>query len=189
LLKYIEEAGEYVEITGFRNVDIKDAEEFVKKARGEAPQNVCWVQFFDADLVATWQHLYFAVLNALLAFRNRSNISKSAAMETILYASAQRQISKALPFIGVKSGSGNVAVVILGKNSDSVGAFLSAVSNRVGKEPDESVLGVSGEKASSIRRAFGVTEKELETVMGKSDGGEALVNLVIERMALLSTQL
>lgn len=188
MLKYIEEAGEYVEITGFRNVDIKDAEEFVKKARGKADGNV-WVQLFDADLVATWQHLYFAVLNALLAFRNRSNISKSAAMETILYASAQRQISKALPFIGVKSGSKNVALVILGKNSDAVGAFLSMVSNRVGKAPDESVLDLSGEKAASIRRAFGVTEKELETVNGKSDGEEALVNLVIEKMALLSTQL
>ena len=110
-------------------------------------------------------------------------------METILYASAQRQISKALPFIGVKSGSKNVALVILGKNSDAVGAFLSMVSNRVGKAPDESVLDLSGEKAASIRRAFGVTEKELETVNGKSDGEEALVNLVIEKMALLSTQL
>jgi tRNA threonylcarbamoyladenosine modification (KEOPS) complex Cgi121 subunit len=188
LLKYIEEAGKYVELTGFRNVDIKDAEEFVKNARREKPQDV-WVQFFDADLVATWQHLYFAVLNALLAFRNRSNISKSVAMETVLYASAQRQISKALPLIGVKSGSGNMAVVILGKSSDSVGAFLSAVSKRVGRIPDERVLAVSGEKAIIIRRAFGVTELELKTVMGKSDGGEALVNLVIERMALLSTQL
>jgi tRNA threonylcarbamoyladenosine modification (KEOPS) complex Cgi121 subunit len=188
LLKYIEEAGKYVELTGFRNVDIKDAEEFVKNARLEKPQDV-WVQFFDADLVATWQHLYFAVLNALLAFRNRSNISKSVAMETVLYASAQRQISKALPLIGVKSGSGNMAVVILGKSSDSVGAFLSAVSKRVGRIPDERVLAVSGEKAIIIRRAFGVTELELKTVMGKSDGGEALVNLVIERMALLSTQL
>jgi len=40
-----------------------------------------------------------------------------------------------------------------------------------------------------IREAFGVTETELETVMEKTNGAQALVDLVIERMALLSTQL
>jgi KEOPS complex subunit Cgi121 len=109
LLKYIAEAGKYVEITGFRNVGIKDAEEFVKAARKETPQST-WVQFFDAELVATWQHLYFAVLNALLAFKTERNISKSVAMEVMLYASAQRQIRKAIQLVGVKCDSENVAV-------------------------------------------------------------------------------
>jgi len=188
LLKYIEEAGKYVEITGFRNVGIEDAEEFVKVARKETPKSV-WVQFFDAELVATWQHLYFAVLNALLAFRNERNISKSVAMEVILYASAQRQIRKAITLIGVKRASANVAVVIFGDKPDAVKALLSVVSKRIGGEPDETVLQVSEEKAHGIREAFGISEKELETVMEKNDGEQALVNLVIERMALLSTQL
>jgi KEOPS complex subunit Cgi121 len=188
LLKYIEEAGKYVEITGFRNVGIKDAEEFVKAARKETPQST-WVQFFDAELVATWQHLYFAVLNALLAFRSERNISKSVAMEAILYASAQRQISKAIQLIGVKPASANVAVVVVGESSGSVKTVLSAVSKRVGGKPDDAVLEVSKEKAWGIREAFGVTETELETVTEKSNGMEALVDLVIERMALLSTQL
>jgi hypothetical protein len=40
----------------------------------------------------------------------------------------------------------------------------------------------------SIRRVFGISQAELEAV-GKGDGLEAaLVDLVIERMALLSTQ-
>lgn len=187
MLKYIEEAGKYVEMTGFRNVGIKDAEEFVKAARKETPQSVL-IQFFDAELVATWQHLYFAVLNALLAFRSERNISKSVAMEAMLYASAQRQIRKALQLIGVKRDSANVAVVIIGEKSDSVKTVLSAVSKRVGEEPDESVLEVSKEKARGIREAFGITETALETVMDKNNGEQALVNLVIERMALLSTQ-
>jgi tRNA threonylcarbamoyladenosine modification (KEOPS) complex Cgi121 subunit len=188
LLKYIAEAGKYVEITGFRNVGIKDAEEFVKAARTELPQST-WVQFFDAELVATWQHLYFAVLNALLAFKTERNISKSVAMEVMLYASAQRQIRKAIDFMGVKCASANVAVVIMGENADSVKALLSAVSKRVGEDPDDAVLEVSKEKVQDIREAFGITETELETVMEKTNGTQALVNLVIERMALLSTQL
>ena len=187
MLKYVEEAGKYVELTGFRNVSVKDAEEFVKAAREATPQTAS-VQFFDADLVATWQHLYFAVLNALVAFKNERNISKSLAMEVMLYASAQRQIRKALQLIGVKSASVNVAVVIVGVNPDSVRAAVSAVSKRVGVEPDETVLELTREKTQLIRKAFGISTEELEAVDEK-DAAQALVNLVIERTALLSTQL
>ena len=186
MLKYFEEAGKYVEITGFRSVDVEDAEAFVKAAREELPESV-WVQFFDAGLVATWQHLYFAVLNALLAFKNKRNISKSVAMETMLYASAQRQIRKALDFMGVKCAVADVAVVVVGERAEPVEALVAAVSKRVGKEPDDAVLGVSQEKAERIREAFGITDVEIEAVLEKND--EALVDLVVERVALLSTQL
>jgi tRNA threonylcarbamoyladenosine modification (KEOPS) complex Cgi121 subunit len=188
LLKYIEETGQYVEITGFRNVRVGDAEEFVKEVRKEKRQCV-WVQFFDAELVATWQHLHFAVLNALIAFKNERNISKSVAMEVMLYASAQRQIRRAIDFMGVKCASVNVAVVIIGERLDSVKAVLSAVSKRIGAEPDETVLELSRKKVQRIREAFGISEKELETVMEKDNADQALVKLVIERMALLSTRL
>jgi KEOPS complex subunit Cgi121 len=188
VLKYIKETGKYVEITGFRNVKIKDAEEFVKTTRNETPRSN-WIQLFDAKLVATWQHLYFAVLNALLSFENERNISKSVAMEVMLYASAQRQIRKAIQLVGVKRDSANVAVVIIGKNPDSIQAGLSAVSKPIGVEPDETVLELTKEKTESIRKAFGISAKELEAVIEKKNVEQALVNLVIERTALLSTQL
>jgi KEOPS complex subunit Cgi121 len=188
MLKYIEEAGKYVEITGFRNLSIEDAEDFVKAARKGAPQSSC-VQFFNAELVATWQHLYFAVLNALLAFKNERNISKSVAMEAMLYASAQRQIRKAIDLMGVKCSSANVAVVVIGESAESVESFLSEVSKRVGEKNDDDVLELSKEKVQGIREAFGITETAVETVMEKDNGEDALVDLVIERVALLSTQL
>ena len=186
MLKYIEEAGKHVEITGFRSVDVEDAETFVKAARRELPESAC-VQFFDAELVATWQHLYFAVLNALLAFKNKRNISKSVAMETMLYASAQRQIRKALDFMGVKCAVADVAVVIVGESAEAVEELVAAVSKRVGKERDDAVLEISQEKAGRIREAFGITGVELEAVLEKND--DALADLVVERVALLSTQL
>lgn len=188
MLKYIEETGKYVEITGFRNIMIGDAEEFLKAVRKEKQQGV-WVQFFDAELVATWQHLHFAVLNALLAFKNERNISKSVAMEAMLYASAQRQIRRAIDLMGVKCDSANVAVVIIGERLDSVKVVLSAVSETIGAEPDGTVLELSRKKAQRIREAFGITDKELKAVMEKNNVEQALVKLVIERTALLSTRL
>jgi KEOPS complex subunit Cgi121 len=188
LLKYIEEYEKYVETTGFRNVKIEATAEFLKAIRKEQQQNTV-VQFFNAELVASWQHLYFAVLNALMAFKNKRNISKNVAIEVMLYASAQRQIRKAIDLIGVKRDSAQVAVVIVGESPGSVKSALSAVSKRVGAEPDDTVLELSKEKMLSIRRAFGISEKELETVMEKNNVKQALVDLVVERTALLSTQL
>ena len=188
MLKYIEEAGKYVEITGFRNLSIEDAEEFVKASRKGAPQS-SYVQFFNAELVATWQHLYFAVLNALLAFKNERNISKSIPMETMLYASAQRQIRKAIDVMGVKCAVVDVAVVIISKSAESAEALLSAVSKHLGKKPDESILEISKEKEENIREAFGVTETELKAALEKDNNADTLIDLIIERVALLSTQL
>jgi tRNA threonylcarbamoyladenosine modification (KEOPS) complex Cgi121 subunit len=188
MLKYIEETGKHVEITGFRNVNIMEAKEFVEAIRRELPKSA-GIQFFDAKLVATWQHLYFAVLNALLAFKNDRNISKSVVMETILYASAQRQIRKAICLMGVKRGIGDIAVVIIGESTKSIASFLSAVSKYVGKETDDSVIEISQEKMDTIREAFGITDAEVEAIIEKDNVKEALVDLIIERVALLSTQL
>ncbi len=188
MLKYIEEEKKFLEITGFRNLNIKNSEEFVKTMRKELPENA-WVQFFDAELVATWQHLYFAVLNALLAFKQKSNISKSVAMETMLYASAQRQIQKALDLMGVKCSSTDIAVVIMSESFESIHAILSVISDRVGKEPEDMVLKISKSKMKKIRNSFEINTVEFETVLKKDKGIDTLVDLVIERIALLSTQL
>jgi tRNA threonylcarbamoyladenosine modification (KEOPS) complex Cgi121 subunit len=184
----IKEHGKYIEITGFRNVKINDAEAWIKTAQTNKHQGAA-VQFFDADLVATWEHLYFAVVNALTAFATHRNISRNLAMEMMLYASAQRQIRKAIGFIGVKRGAANVAVVIIGDDIAQVQAALSAVQKLFGKEPDESILELSGGKIELVRGAFGISDEEVKAVIEKNELEKALVNLVIERMALLPTQL
>jgi tRNA threonylcarbamoyladenosine modification (KEOPS) complex Cgi121 subunit len=189
MLSYFEEDGRYLRITGFKDVRFEDAEELIKAFRKDKQKDVT-IQFFDGKLVATWEHLYFAVLNALMAFRTGRNISKNLAMEVMLYASAQRQIRKAIQLIGVKRGCyANIAAVVIGDNEAAVGAELTCISKRLDKKPDDGVLGLSKDKTQSILRAFGISPKELEVVMGKDNEEQALVKIVIERMALLSTQL
>jgi KEOPS complex subunit Cgi121 len=187
MLKYIEEFGKCAAITGFRNVKIKDTKEFLKKIHKEKPSNV-ETQFFDAKFVASWQHLYFAVLNALTAFKNKGNISKSLAMETLLYASAQRQIRKAMELLGIKSETSEIALLIIGQNPETVKSALPIISASVNVQHDDTVLELSEEKRRIIQKAFGISDLELKTVMKKDGLEEALTNLVIERMALLATR-
>jgi tRNA threonylcarbamoyladenosine modification (KEOPS) complex Cgi121 subunit len=188
MLKQMEEYQKYVEISGFREAKVGNARSFVKRICGELPANV-EVQLFDADLIATWEHLYFAALNAYMAFKNKRNMSKSLAVEAALYASSQRQIKKALDFIGVKPDSVNVAVLVFGENEGSVQEGVSTITSRLGSKPDESVLELSEAKMRLIRSAFDISGAELESVFSRNNSEKALVDLVVERVALLSTRL
>ena len=186
MLQYLKEHGQYVEITGYRDIAFEKVEAFLKANRKQIGQNGD-IQFFDADLVATQEHLYFAVLNALQAFKNKTNRSKSPAMETLLYASAQRQIQKAIECCGIKPKTKNLAVAIIGEDLGQIRKAVEAMSKCVGSEPDETVLDLTKSKEIKIKKAFEITQEELETQKNGSEE-RAIANLVIERVALLSTQ-
>ena len=66
--------------------------------------------------------------------------------------------------------------------------MLQAVTECVGSEPDESVLEMTKTKEEKIKNAFEITDEELKT-LENGNQEKAIVNLVIERVALLSTQL
>jgi len=183
---YFKEFRKNCEIVGFKGVEVSDTEAFLETINRDKPAGV-ELQFFDADFVATWQHLYFALLNALTAFKNGENLSKSVAMETILYASGRRQIQKATRLLGIKPSSRNMAVLIVGGKAEVVQKGLAKVSRRVGGQLDDSVLEFSGKKMENMRRTFDISEVELETVMEGGHVEKAIVDLVVERVALLAT--
>jgi tRNA threonylcarbamoyladenosine modification (KEOPS) complex Cgi121 subunit len=184
MLYYYEEYGRFAEFTGYRGVSFQHVDLYLKAFRKQA-QNV-ELQFFDADYIATEEHLYFAVLNALQAFKSKTNCSKSVAMEAMLYASAQRQISKAIEYIGVKPGSRSLAVAVVAEDKEVLENQLNTLTDYFGCAPNGAVLQLTEAKKRKIKAVFQVTEMELETQKTPTD--RALVDLVIEQMALLSTQ-
>jgi len=186
MLKYLKEYGKYVEITGYRSIMFDKAEAFLKATRKQTRQNVD-IQFFDAELIATQEHLYFAVLNALQAFKNKTNLSKSPAMETMLYASAQRQIQKAIERCGIKPQTKSMALIIIGDYPKQIETALEAVTKSLGSEPAISVLDMTKTKETKIKKAFEITDEELK-IVENGNQKKAITNLVIERVALLATQ-
>lgn len=186
MMQQIEEFGRYIEITGYRAVAFATAEAFLKANRKQNQTGVA-VQFFDASLVATSEHLYFAALNALQAIRGKTNISKSLAVEAMLYASAERQIQRAIEHIGIKEGCTDLAVLLIGDDPLKLYEALGELTAQLGIAPDESVLQLTAGKQQKIRISFQISEEELKTI-AKGNVEEALVALIVERMALLSTQ-
>lgn len=188
MLHCLVEYGKWVEITGYQNIAFAKVEEFLKNNRKETNQTND-IQFFDAQLIATHEHLYFAALNALQAFQNKTNVSKSPAMETMLFASAQRQIQKAIQSSGIKPQTTNMAVVIIGESKTQIQNLIESVTACVGAKPDERVLEISGSKEHKIKEAYQIADMEIRTIMKNGEEKKAIVDLVIERLALLSTQL
>lgn len=188
MIQKLDEFDMYVAIAGFRNAKIGDVEVFFNLARKNL-QDVEAVQFFRAELIATWQHLYFAAINALTAFANKTNYSSSLAMETLLHAAAQRQIQKATKSIGIQPETADVAVLVLAKNVSSANKALKQVQKLTSAKPDDSALEITQEKFVRIKRFFKISDVEFSSQLKRKGlEEEALVDLVIEHGALLATQ-
>jgi len=181
-----EEPNGHITIVGFRNVQIENINGFLEHFRKQNREAA--VQFFDAKHVAGPQHLYFAALNALNAFDKKTNISNNLAVEALLYASAQRQIKKAVEMLGIKESS-EVAALIITENRHKKTDYLRLVTKITPGERDDSVLELTDKKIKNIKKLFKISDLEFKAKL-KKEGleKEALTDLVIERMALLVTK-
>ncbi len=184
---WLEGFKQHLTIAGFRDVRIKDVDDFfqvVKRKIGNAS-----VQFFDASLIAGSDHLLFSALNALNAFKGKVNISSSLSMETLLYASAQRQIREAVRLLGIKSSTNCVAVLVLAESRSQASSVLNAVTKLLGGKRDDSVIDLTGDKVADLKRLFRISNLELDAKTDRKGAErQALTDLVIEHMALLVTQ-
>lgn len=180
------ELNKKIAIIGFNNVKLENTYTFLEQFKKE---NKAAIQFFDAKHVAGTQHLYFAALNALNAFQKKTNISNNLEVEALLYASAQRQIQKAVKMLGIKQGTSDVAALIITENGHKKTDYIDMVSKRVPGERDDSVLELTNKKIQKIKEIFNISDIEFEAKL-KKEGleKEALTDLVIERMALLVTK-
>src|SRR5438067_11352374 len=103
---------------GFSNAIISDPEQTLKQLR--SINNQTEVQLVKADLIAGPEHLQFAARNAFHSFKGKRRRSKSLAMELLLYISCQRQIAKAIKFLGIDSEDSRIGLVVLSDSMDAL---------------------------------------------------------------------
>lgn len=106
----------------------------------------------DAQVVCGKEHLIAAANYAAKSFSNKKNICATLAMETMLYASGERQISKASEKMSIKN-SKSIALVIFDQDADAVLDDLKLNRN-------DSLIEASDDKL--IR--YGISKKEIESV-------------------------
>jgi KEOPS complex subunit Cgi121 len=188
LKKSLEEVRRQSLIAGFSNVKISNPDAFLR----EVKLKVKGVKFqlFDADKISGRKHLEFAALNALWAFRNGYNYSKSLPVEVLLFASTQRQIKKAIELLGVTSRTVNLALIIVSGNRGNFDAAVKMIEEISKGKRDDSIIEVNSKaKIRNLMKIYGISSKELRALKAGAIKEEAvLTNLIIEKMALLTVQ-
>ena len=186
IIKKLAEHQKYVGITGYRNAKIPNVEQFLERIKEKTDSAT--VQFLNAELVAGWEHLFFAVLNALTAFKNKRNFAKSLAVEILVFASSQRQIKQAFKLLGITPKVSRIALIIIEDKPERIRETAKKISEVLKALEDDSVLEITEKKCEKIRKAFNISDEELNARLKGKNRGKALAELVIEHMALLATQ-
>ena len=177
--------GRHVIVEGFRRIKIENLDTLFDQIRSETKG--CHVQIFDARLIAGFDHLYFSVLNALKAHDTGTSISRNLAVETLLYASGQHQISRAIELMGVKPSSSEVAILAIADTREKAVTALDRIADLLQGERSEDVIELTDEKIELVKAAFEITDLEIKATLRESEK-EAVTDLLIERAALLATQ-
>lgn len=176
-----------LQILGLEDANITNIDSFLSEAKEKAGD--LEFQIFDADTIAGRKHLEYATLNALNAFKNGNNISRSQPVEIILYASGQRQIGKAFKTVGVKTQTKNLILLALTEQKNKAEELLKHLQEIVGGTVNDDIgENFSIEKLENLKRIFNISNREIETLKTSKIKKETVIlDLIIERMALLTT--
>jgi tRNA threonylcarbamoyladenosine modification (KEOPS) complex Cgi121 subunit len=169
----------YVTITAVKNTEISDINETLKELDRITNDKI--YQLFDADKIAGPIHLYYAATNANYAMENGINISNRLDIETLLYASTQTQISKAIQTIGVSNNTHRVAIAVISEVKDD--QVSVSIAESLG-EIDDSALDISPEKCQALIKLYNLSVNAIESIGG--DKLKALTSLITEKGALIS---
>ena len=147
-------------------VDRGNAPAFMERAVNSAVNSGAHVLVMRSDMVFGLDHIRSALFHAKMAMDGRRNSSDSLPMESLLYASGERQLASAVKKMSVDRTIEEVVVARLSGVDIEVDSSWRILDDRPRHVP-----------ADRLKR-FGITQEELDTV-GKSDP----VELVLEKVA------
>lgn len=132
-----------VELRGYRG-RVADVPGILRRVAGLAPR--AEVQLLRADRILGEDHLQSAILHADRAFAAGRNAAAAWPLEVLRYAAGERQLGKALSFLGLAEGVEGVAAVVRGD-----AATLDALAAALGWTRDDRVLAATPTKLDAWR--------------------------------------
>lgn len=131
------------------------------------------LQAVDSKNLYGTEHLIFAYTSAKRAEERGERISNDLFVETVLRASGQRQIKKALDIFGLR---GSHEIAVFGEEiTEEILKQLGAVEMELVMDP---------ERLERLKETFSITETEITAVSDIPE--EAVKDLIKERIALVS---
>jgi tRNA threonylcarbamoyladenosine modification (KEOPS) complex Cgi121 subunit len=162
-----------VGIAELRNSNNLKQKELIQLATSMSSDSLT-VQLLNALLIANEIHLLSAAQNAIQAQQGDYMTSRSLDVEIIVFASAQRQIGRALEALGVHDGLAEIALVVIGTDPSSVERSIKDLADTIGTEILPSFTATS-ERIKRVKQHFQI-ESQLD----------ALSRCIVSRVSLVA---
>jgi tRNA threonylcarbamoyladenosine modification (KEOPS) complex Cgi121 subunit len=187
VLYEIPELGQHVWISAFE-AKIPDVTRILGDASRKYP-STC-VQLVNLEKVAGSRFLFVTTYNALKSFSSKHRISRSLAMEILLYVAADRQIVEAIKLAGVTPETSRIAAIIAGPSPEEVEAATTLLTEAIKVTGTDKLLDEWSEaRVQNVRSSFDIRDKELKAILRKGeDPAKGVERLAIERSALLAVR-
>jgi KEOPS complex subunit Cgi121 len=155
---------------------IKEKSGFIRVLKDLAASHGSTLQVLDADKVVSERHLVLAAERALAAFGEGRNVAMDLGVEILRYASAQRQIERAMS-MGISDSTERIAIVAVAEASGNGHEVLIEAEICRLIEMDGAGSSYSPE---AVREIFDISEEEI-----RAAGESRIPDLVLERIALM----
>ena len=164
-----------IKIVGAKG-DIQDVDSLLEKVGSFARNQNVIIQLLDADMIYGDNHLISAFEHAKRAMDRKTNTTNSLEMETLLYASGERQLKLAIPKMGIKKGRANIAFVFIDQKSQIPDNLVDEMLKLLNLKRDDQVL--QGDE--NTLKKFGISKNEIKTVTKAKYG-----DLILEKVAMV----
>ena len=147
------------------------------------------IQLFRADRIAGPEHLIFAAVAAIRAFRQHRQRSHTLAVELLLYTSCQRQIAKAIELLGFTSSTHEAALAAI--TGDALPPKLEQRMEKTlkARKEDNVIEVVSEDKVSELMKVYDISRKSMSSAQLPGEAETSVLKrLIIERSALLAVE-
>lgn len=178
---------EVIGIAEIHNSNHLGQDDLIQLARSMSTDSVT-VQLMNGLLIADETHLLSAAQNALNAKRGEYMLSRSLDVEIIVFASAQRQIGRALDALGVYDNLDEIAVVVVGADTSSVKDCIQDLARKIGNETIPSFAATS-ERIGRIKDHYQISDKEIGAISDSATIESQLAALsrcIVSRVSLVA---
>jgi tRNA threonylcarbamoyladenosine modification (KEOPS) complex Cgi121 subunit len=154
----------------------------------EREDDIHAIQFLDSSLIVSIGHLLSAAQNAVNAWKGGYMLTRGLDAEVLVYASAQRQIGRAIENLGIHAGLQSIALVVIGGEKKAVRDVITKMVNKVGKEIKPAFV-PDRERLERIMHHFGVNEKEIKALTDSDEveiWAKALSKCVVSRVSIVA---
>ena len=181
----------YIGISAFIINQFRPIDEILIKIKDLTNNYGTELQLFDAGCIATWEHLFFAAINALQSTATGHNLANNLTIELSLYVSGNRQIKIALEKFGVKPNTKTVAVCIFGNQEKNIMKCNNELLVFFDAAEAIAMLEINDEKFHILKQIFAIQDIEIDSLASnaiKEEKYAILTNIIIDRGAMVALE-